>query len=181
MSWFESIIILLLAVYNLNQVYNFKEFNQLLLLLAFFVLLSYLLLNKREQLYYLLVFTVPISITFPIGEGSTLNGPSELICAFISLYFLIVYLNGKTIPKELLKHPISILILMDLLWMMITSFSSQMPEVSIKRWIIRSVYICVYYFMFAEFFITNKEKIPKLFVYYCLGLIIPIFYFLFGR
>ncbi|MCU0359184.1 MAG: O-antigen ligase family protein [Bacteroidia bacterium] len=177
--WVGVSIILLLIWYNINLMHRYSEYNQILLFFVFLIFLSYLLLNKREQLYYLLVFTIPLSVTFPINESSTLNGPSELICALLGLYFLLAYLNGKALRKDLLKHPISILLLLDLLWMLITSFSSQMPEVSVKRWIIRSVYLCVYYFMFAEFFLQNKTKIPKVFVYYCLGLILPIVYYLY--
>ena len=177
--WAGALIVLFLIAFNVNLVFNATELNIVLLGLVFFVLLTYLLLRKREQLYYLLVFTIPLSITFPIGEGNTLNGPSELICAFLSLYFLIVYLNGTSVSKELIKHPLSILLLFDLLWMLITALGSQMPEVSIKRWIIRAVYLCVYYFMFSELFLKDMKKIPKLLIYYCLGLIVPIAYYLY--
>ncbi|MBL7902749.1 MAG: O-antigen ligase family protein [Bacteroidia bacterium] len=173
-----SIILLVLAL-NLGFVFDYSDWDVLILGLIFLFILSYLLLKKREQLYYLLVFTVPLSVTFPIGEGNTLNGPSELICAFMSLYFLIAFLNGKRINKDLIRHPLSILLLLDLLWMLITALGSQMPEVSVKRWIIRAVYLCVYYFMFSEFFLKDTKNIPRLLVYYCLGLIVPISYYLY--
>lgn len=169
-------VILLVLVLNLSFAFNYSDLNVLIIGLVFLVLTTYLLLKKKEQLFYLLVFMVPLSVTFPVGQGNTLNGPSELICAFMSLYFLIAFLNGKSINKDLIKHPLSILLLLDLLWMFITALGSQMPEVSIKRWIIRAVYLCVYYFMFSEFFLKDIKNIPRLLVYYCLGLIIPIAY-----
>jgi putative inorganic carbon (hco3(-)) transporter len=177
--WAGVLVVLILLGFNVNLVFNTTDLNVLLLGLVFLVLITYLLLKRREQLYYLLVFTIPLSITFPVGEGNTLNGPSELICAFLSLYFLIVYLNGRGIRKELIKHPLSILLLLDLLWMLVTALGSQMPEVSVKRWIIRAVYLCVYYFMFCDLFLKDTKKIPKLFIYYCLGLIVPISYYLY--
>ncbi len=173
------LVVLLVLGLNFCLVFNYSELIIFFTGLVFLFFLTYLLLNRREQLYYLLVFTVPLSVTFPVGEGNTLNGPSELICAFLSLYFLIVYLNGKTISKELIKHPLSILLLLDLLWMLITALGSQMPEVSIKRWIIRAVYLCVYYFMFSELFLKDIKRIPKLLIYYCLGLIVPMAYYLY--
>ncbi len=173
------LVVLLVLAVNLGIVFEDTGISLLITGTVFLLLLVYLLLKKRDQLYYLLVFLIPLSITFPVGEGNTLNGPSELICAVLSLYFLVVYLNGKTINKELIKHPLSIMLMLDLIWMFITAMGSQMPEVSIKRWIIRAVYLCVYYFMFAELFLKDSKNIPRLLSYYCLGLIVPISYYLF--
>lgn len=177
--WVGLLVVLLVLAINFGNELNLSDLKLVLFGLVFLVLITYLLLKKKEQLYFLLVFTVPLSITFYVGEGSTLNGPSELICAVMSLYFLIVFLNGKGINKDLIKHPLSILLLLDLLWMFVTALGSQMPEVSIKRWIIRAVYLCVYYFMFFEFFSKDTKNIPRLLVYYCLGLIVPIAYYLY--
>lgn len=174
-----ALVVLLVLALNIGFVFSYTDLNVLIIGLAFLALITYLLLKKKEQLYYLLVFMVPLSVTFPVGEGNTLNGPSEMICALMSLYFIIVFLNGKSVNKDLIKHPLSVLLLLDLLWMFITALGSQMFEVSIKRWIIRAVYLCVYYFMFSEFFLKNAKNIPRLFVYYCLGLIVPIAYYLY--
>jgi len=72
-----------------------------------------------------------------------------------------------------LKHPITVIILIDFLWMIITSCVSTMPLVSFKRTAIKLLYVSIYYFYSIAVF-KKIENIKKIYVLYILGLIFPI-------
>ncbi|HQQ94109.1 MAG TPA: O-antigen ligase family protein [Bacteroidia bacterium] len=177
-QWIGLILIaVLVALANLNFVFENAVYTVYLFVLLALLVLGVLLLNYRVPLLYFLVFTVPLSVSYPVGE-SILNGPSELICAFLGLYMLMRYVAGYRFTAGLIRHPLSIILLLDLLWLLFTTATSQMPEVSFKRVIVRFVYLAVYYFMFAELFASANKSTGKLFIYYCLGLVLPILYYL---
>lgn len=167
-------IILLLTLFNLLNLFEQQELSFQILAAVFIIVICLLLLKRRNLLLDLLAFTIPLSVTFPVGSSSTLNGPSELLAVFFAVYVVFVYLNGKVFYPGLLKHPLSLLLAADLLWMLVTAASSQMPEVSIKRWIVRLVYFLVYYVFFTTLFAERKVKVNRMLMMYCVGLIIPI-------
>lgn len=167
-------IILLLSLFNLLNLFEQQELAFQILAATLILIVSLLLLKRRDFLLDLLVFTIPLSVSFPVGSSSTLNGPSELLAVFFAVYVVFVYLNGKAFYSGFVKHPLSLLLAADLLWMLVTTTSSQMPEVSLKRWIVRVVYFLVYYVFFASLFAERKVKVSRMLMMYCIGLIIPI-------
>ncbi len=172
-------ITMLIAIFNLNLVYENNALSFYFIAVILFAAMVFMITNYKEPLLYFLVFTIPVSVSVYFGNSSSVSGPSELICALLAVYFGFKYFSSHTINYQLLKHPISILIALDLLWLFISSALSEMPDVSFKRFLIRLVYVIVYYFMFAELFQSDYKKIIKVFLFYCLGLSIPILYYLY--
>ena len=73
-------------------------------------------------------------------------------------------------------HPITLLILLDLLWIFVSSVFSQLPEVSLKRFIIRLCYYITFYFFYHELFMQNGANIIKVFKMHVIGFLSPILY-----
>jgi O-antigen ligase len=145
----------------------------IVLVLAVFVGVVFLF-YKKEYLLYLLSFTVPLTLPVALFNGAKLNFPSELICVILSTYICLRILIGYKIDWSFLKHPITLILMIDLVWLLITSVQSSMPEVSYKRFIIRFIYILSYYLFFYELFKLNSKYILIVFAIHCLGLIWPI-------
>lgn len=140
------------------------------------VSLSILTLLYKRTLLFLLVLLVPLSVPYNIVGASKLSFPSELICVFLGLLFYGKLLVQKKINFTVLKHPVSWLIIADLLWLTFSSFFSQMPEVSFKRVIIRALYDISFYYWMLELFLNNSSTIKSVILLYLSALLVPIFY-----
>lgn len=146
----------------------------------FFGILLFLFLPlvfvKIERALDLILLFAPLSIPFLLPFINTkLSVPTELLSAIVVLVFFIKAAVGLNYRKDVLKHPITIILITDLLWTLVTSIASTDMEVSLKRFILKLTFVFVYYYLFTNFY--NKEKkLYKIFMLYGIGLIIPIYY-----
>jgi O-antigen ligase len=132
----------------LNSIAIAKDITYLPILGAIPVLL-YLLIFRVDLLLYLMAFITPFSIEFSdqkINLG--LSIPSEIIMVLISLLFFIRLFYDIRLERKIALHPISIFIYIYLIWMLITSITSEIPLVSFKHlaaqiWFITACYFCV--------------------------------------
>ncbi|MCX7728599.1 MAG: O-antigen ligase family protein [Bacteroidia bacterium] len=111
-----------------------------------------------------MVFITPFAISLKeLGLTQTLDLslPTEpLMIIFSGIYLINEWLKGIT-PKEVLKHPISQIILIQLLWMLITTLTSMDIIVSLKYltarfWFVLSSYFLMTY-LFKDF--NNIKKV----------------------
>ena len=72
-------------------------------------------------------------------------------------------------------HPISYIIYFSLFWMLLTSFTSEMPIVSLKYLLSRLWFVVPFYFI-AGLIFRNKENIKKFMWLYAIALLLVIFY-----
>jgi O-antigen ligase len=91
------------------------------------------------------------------------------------LIFLLKIYKEKGIDKELLTHPISIIILLQLVWFVVTTFTSSMFLVSFKSTLARFTFIGVFYFLLISIF-SNLKNIKKFMWLYMIPLTVVIFY-----
>lgn len=133
------------------------------------MLCALILIFNLNWFYLLLVGFIPISINIPILYGAKLSMPSEVL-AFILMGYLILfvaeYRRGIT---GLIRHPISIALLVLFGVEVLTSFTSTHFDVSTKRILIRFVFIVVFYFSIVLF---NSAKLKSRILFaYSLGLL----------
>ena len=108
-----------------------------LLILIIPVVLAVLLLAllSVEHLLLLTVFLAPLSLQLSYitgGTGTDLSVPTEPIMALLLLITLFRLIVTQGFPRELLKHPMTVLIGLYLLWTLVTALTSTMPGVSLK-------------------------------------------------
>lgn len=133
----------------------------------------YLLLFKKELFISILVFSIPISVTINFIGGSMMSAPSELMLAVLAIVFVFIAVSEPSIQKKIIYHPLTWLLVIDTLWLVITSFNSEMQLYSFKRVLIRSLYLIIFYLMIAQW-VNKKGNMLKFFLLYSVGLIIPI-------
>ncbi len=131
--------------------------------------------RKLSNLVFLLIITTPLSIYFLMPGGSRITLPNEGLLLFISGLFILKTLSGLHLNLRYWKHPISIIILIDLFWSFITCLSSEVLEVSIKRFIIKLLYVLVFFYLIPPVLKGIKNQ-KGLFYWYGIGMIIPIIY-----
>jgi O-antigen ligase len=89
--------------------------------------------------------------------------------------FIIKVFYTKEYDRNILKHPVTIVLLLSLAWMFITSMTSQLPLVSFKALIARLWFVVPFYFLGILLF--KKLKNIKSFIWlYTIPLIGVIFY-----
>ena len=128
--------------------------EQFYLLLApiviYFVVLA---IFRMDLLALFIAFITPLSINLnktSLGIGISLPSDPLMFGLFILFWFKIFTEGG--LDKRIFKHPVTILILLHLGWMVITSLTSTMPVVSIKSTLARFCYVSVNYFLLLYIF-----------------------------
>lgn len=131
-----------------------------------------------DKLLLYSVFLVPLSV--PLQHymphlGFNVELPTEIFFTGFTILFIFQQIIERNFDRNVVKHPISIAVMIYLGWMLITVFTSTMPVVSIKRWLSTVWFIIPFYFMISQLF-RKKENIYRFFWLYIIPLIIVIFY-----
>ncbi|MBL6964563.1 MAG: O-antigen ligase family protein [Bacteroidetes bacterium] len=146
--------------------------------------LPFLLLAVYFAIFYPKIFLVvllallPFSINLentPFGFGISL--PGEVLVSLMAFLVLINLIRGKDIDKRFFKHPVTLAVLVNLLWMLLTSISSSMPLVSLKYLFMRINFLLVFYYLLSQLF-GSKKGIQQFFMLYGFSLAIVIFFIL---
>jgi O-antigen ligase len=153
-----EILFYLLAVITLLSLYLgvIFEFYVLAALPAVF-LLAYQTVVDFKVIFYLLLFCVPLSteIILPNGFGTDL--PTEpLIVGLMGVYLLFVLGRGKKLNTQVLKHPLTLLLLLHVAWTMVASITSAQAFVSAKFSLAKFWYIATFFFLGA--LVLNSTK-----------------------
>lgn len=129
-----------------------KEFYFVAVLpIVFCILLA--LFFKTEKTILLLSASVPLSINIEkvVGDAA-LSVPTEpIIIVFFMLLLFLVFIKKK-VPKNVVVHPMSLIMLAFLIWPWISTVFSSMPMVSLKYAISRTFYLTLFYFFFVYLF-----------------------------
>ena len=149
-------------------------------ILGTLVVVSLLFLFKKKWLLFFAISAIPIStgIILP-GTGMNISFPSELLSVALALFVSIQILRNK-LEANLLYHPLTILLLIDLGWIGISTLFSTSFDISVKRMMMKCVFFLVFYLLVGSFAFKDKSKVLMLFLIYGLGLI-PVMYLTFVK
>ena len=137
------------------------------------VALTIIFIDKITYLGYFLILLIPLSIGVKLPGGINISLPGEGLILLLIVISILKMLNGLNLKIPYYKHPIAILLLTDLAWSLITTFSSEIPLVSIKRLVLKALFItCFFYLIPSLMRLVNKYQ--NLLFLYGIGLLIPI-------
>ncbi len=160
------------AYYLTKSIYFLNSLPLLLLLVLTAVF-------AMDKLLLMIVFFTPLSLTlsdlFNIRSGTDLSMPTEPFLFGILLLFVFKLLTGYRIDSKVMKHPITICILINLGWILITTMTSSIPIVSFKFLISRLWFVVPAYFISTQVF-KNKKNIKRFIWLYIIPLTCVIFY-----
>ncbi len=138
------------------------------------ILVIALFLASIENVYHLVAFCTPISIKYMVGD-SGINIPDEPLMLVFLLLFLVKLFKDFSSIRSILKHPITILILINLAWILITSITSTMPVVSFK-FLLARLWTVVFGFFWGALIFRKPKNIKTFFTAFGLGLCLVIIY-----
>ena len=137
----------------------------------------YLLVYKTELFFYLIAFTIPLSVELQEIAPGLDNGfslPSELMLATLMLLFLFKILTDRNYPAPIRKHSITLAVLFYLFWIFLTALTSTMPVVSFKFLLAKLWFIIPAYFFFAQLLHRKISTAITFFLSYASGLLIVV-------
>lgn len=143
---------------------NFYLFN----LLPACILVILLAIFDIEKIMYLMVFTTPIAVTLKeMGyySGLDMSLPTEPLMIGITLIYLLNEISHGITDKKVLKHPVTLIIFIQMLWILFTTFTSELPVISIKFILARTWFVTSCYFMATQLFKNQKSILWHLFLY----------------
>lgn len=142
------------------------------------IILMLALFFHLKWYYYVLILLIPLSIESVLVGDAKLSFPSEaLLVIFLPILFLFSKEYWKTVNK-ILRHPLTVLLVFDLCVEIITSLTSTHIDVSLKRVVIRFLFISGFFVVVNMF--TSTKSLVAPWIIYAIGLI-PVMYFTFGK
>lgn len=157
-----------------NEFYWFTAF-------PLFILVLFMYFFSADKLLLLITFSTPLAINLQdFDAGVSLSLPTEPLLFGTLLLFIIKMLHENFISPKVLKHPVTIAIMANLLWMLITSLTSELPIVSLKYFLSRLWFVIPFYFFAIKLFKSTKNI--NLFVWcYLVSLVGVIFFTIYGH
>jgi O-antigen ligase len=146
--------------------------------IPFLIIIAYIAIFHLQKLVFFLAFCTPLSISLKelgLSQGIDLSLPSEPLMAGIMLLYILNQLNASITDKKFIRHPITQLIIIQLVWMLFTSFTSTDIVVSLKYFVSRLWFIFSCYIIMPHLF-QNKKNIINFIFCYSSALVIVIIY-----
>ncbi|NVO03343.1 MAG: O-antigen ligase family protein [Bacteroidetes bacterium] len=164
----------------LNIIFIVKEFYWISLLpIALLIIL--LLLYSLDILLFGIVFLTPLSVNLQdLDFGVGVSLPTEPLLFGIMMVFIFRLFYENKYDFKILKHPVTIAIIFYLIWMFVTSITSEMPIVSFKYLLSRLWFIIPYYFL--GIYLFKKFNNIKIFSWlYIIALLIVVVYTIYNH
>ncbi|HOX79125.1 MAG TPA: O-antigen ligase family protein [Bacteroidales bacterium] len=169
------------AVFIAANAYLFLHDKMWGLAIPFVLLLLILYIFSLDNVLLLITFLTPLAVNIKDAEfGIGISLPSEPLMFGVMLLFILKLMHERFYDAKIMKHPVSIAILINLVWLFITCFTSELPIVSIKFMVARLWFIIPFYFAGILLF-TDVKNIRKFQWLYIIPLIIVIFYTLYNH
>ena len=132
-------------------------------------------LFRTDLLLFLIVFATPLSVNLERLEfGLGVHLPTEPLMFGAMLVFLVKVFYDWNYDKRILLHPVSIGIALNLIWIFIAIFPSELPLVSLKFLVSRMWFVITFYFLAVLLFrnINNMERFLWLYIIPLSGVIL---------
>ena len=153
---------------------NTMVVNVLPVILAILLVVIY----SFDKIIFLVALFAPLSLPLSQlipGFGFDMYLPTEPLLFGLLIVFLLKLIYERGFDKQILIHPVSLAIYINLILIFLTALTSTMPVVSFKFLLSRIWFIAALYFLTAKIF-TEGKNLEKYIWLYVISLVIVIFY-----
>ena len=126
--------------------------NYLVLLAPAALLMMWLFMLYRDESLALMALATPFAVDFAIVGNMSLSMPVEPMMIVFTVVFLFQEMLMHSYDRRVLRHPVSILILLSLVWMLFTSIVSLKPVESLKYTAVRLWFVIPFFYATAQSF-----------------------------
>lgn len=152
----------------------FYPYN-LLPIVAFVV---YVAVFHLQQLVYLISFSTPLAISLKemgLTQGPDLSIPTEPLMIGMMLVYILNSMQRQLTDRQFMRHPLTWIISIQIVWMLITTLSSSDLTVSVKYLISRLWFVFSCYIIMQHLFV-KRENIVRFIMAYASALLIVVIY-----
>jgi len=170
-----SIAFIALNAYLIVQDKYYALLTPLVLIFLFLYIFS------LDKLILLITLLTPIAINYKdpdLGVGISL--PAEPLMLGVLVVFILKIFYDGGFNRKIVNHPVSIAIIINLLWIIITTVTSEIPLVSVKFLVARLWFIVPFFFIGILIF-RDIKNIKRFNWLYVLPLLLIIMYTLFNH
>ncbi len=129
--------------------------------LPFAIAVMLLFFFSLDKLIFLLVFLTPLTFKYVHeGLGFTIDIPTEPMIVAVMMLFFFRLAYERQYDMRILRHPVTVFLLLKLLWMFVTSVTSELPLVSFKYFISRLWFVVTFYFV-AIYLFRDPRNMQK--------------------
>ncbi len=147
------------------------------------LLVVWLFYVRLETGLLLMALLTPFAVNMDLLPGMELSMPVEPMMILFCFFFLFRVLvlrrqssrqvvessSRQDLGTRSLTHPVTVLLLVELAWWVVTSCTSRLPWVSFKYFIARLWFVIPFYFAATQFF-RNRKRISQFYWAYAIGL-----------
>ncbi len=142
------------------------------------LLLFYLAFTRLDIVYFIIIACTPLSIPlidFVRSSPIDFYIPTEPILFGVLVLIIFKMAKENFIDRRIINHPVSLAILFNLFWLLMTSITSTMPLVSFKFLLARIWFLASFYLL-AIYIFKDPRNISKFVWAYTLPLLVVIVY-----
>lgn len=122
--------------------------NPVSLIIPILALVAYAGIINLNRLYAFFFVLLPFSLEVSLPGGLGTDLPAEPFMIGLTLIALMIFVrNYNFIDAKLIRHPITIVLILHLIWIGLTAFFSQDLVVSIKFFVAKLWYVIPFYFL----------------------------------
>jgi putative inorganic carbon (HCO3(-)) transporter len=141
------------------------------------LLLIYAAIYHTTFLFLLIVFFTPLSINIEEYTGGSIGlfVPTEPLLFGLMILVVAVQFSHRIFEREFLRHPITIIFVVQLCWIFLTAITSELPLVSFKFLLTKFWFIIPIYF-FGYLVFKDEKNIFRFIWLYIAALSIAVIY-----
>lgn len=125
-------------------------------------LIGFLTVVDFKVVYYLLLASLPLSMEVNLPGGFGTDLPSEpLMLLMMGVTFFYVISEWENIKSKFLLHPVTLLVLLHVGWIILTTITSKDVFISVKFVLAKIWYVTTFYFL-ASLIFKNPKRIKKM-------------------
>ena len=136
------------------------------LVIALFVL-------RFETGLLVMALLTPFAVDYALLPGMELSMPVEPMMILFTVMFFFRVLVERSYDRRILRHPVTIAIMAMLLWMVVTSSTSQLPLVSFKYFAARLWFVVPFFFAATQIF-KDRKRVGQFVFCYAFSLVVVI-------
>lgn len=163
----------------LNVWFVVKKDTLVLSALPLFLALALVVIYSFDKIIWLIAFFAPLSLplrdVMPGMFSFDMYLPTEPLLFGLLIIFLMKVLHEKSFDRQILQHPVTLAIFLNLFWIFMTCLTSSMPVVSFKFLLARIWFVVGLYLITAKIFADHKN-LERYVWLYTIPLIAVIFY-----
>lgn len=117
-----------------------------------------------KKIYYLLFASIPFSVEIYFSGGLATDIPTEpLMWLLMGVSLAYFFINIRKIDIAPLRHPISLLIITHVAWILVATIASEQFVFSFKQLLAKVWYVAVFYFLSLKILKNDISAIKKIF------------------